>query len=155
MKTNRYLIGIGNPFRSDDRVGLLIAEALQEMQLPDLNIRMHSSDGAQLMPIFEAAEKLYLIDAINKLQPTPGKIHRLDLNDTQMPDVFYRSSSHLFCIAEAIEMARVLNTLPPVCIFFGIEGLNFSLGEELSLGVEQAVPLVLDQLTAELEAFVY
>lgn len=155
MKTNRYLIGIGNPFRSDDRVGLLIAEAVKEMQIPDLNIRMHSSDGAQLMPIFEQVEKLYLIDAINKSQPTPGKIHRLDLQNTRMPESFYRSSSHLFCIAEAIEMARVLNTLPPVCIFFGIEGMNFSLGEHLSMGVEQAIPLVLDQLTAELEAFVY
>lgn len=67
-----------------------------------------------------------------------GTIHRLEATETRAPTGLFHYSSHLFSVAEAIEMARVLGRLPERLTVFGIEGCDFSYGEGLSAEVAAA-----------------
>ena len=47
-------------------------------------------------------------------------------------------STHAFGVAEALELARALNRLPPCLLIYGIEGKNFAMGTGLSPEVRTA-----------------
>jgi len=59
-------------------------------------------------------------------------------------------STHAFSVAEAVELARALNQLPPRLIVYGIEGKNFDscvgLSPEVKLAVEEVFCRVKEEL---------
>lgn len=52
-------------------------------------------------------------------------------------------------IPEAIELARVLDELPPRLIVYGIEGAEFEAGAGLSSAVAAAVAEMIDRIEEE------
>ena len=76
-------------------------------------------------------------------------MHRFDVDKQALPAVFSCASTHSFGLAEAIEMARVLQQLPARCVVFGIEGGNFAAGLVLSPAVEQAIDSVVERIRTE------
>jgi hydrogenase maturation protease len=128
---------VGNWYRSDDAVGLVVARKVKSRNLPGVVVREGSGEGAALMEAWKDADSVIIIDAASS-GSTPGTIHALDAGLTTIPSAFFHYSSHTFSVAEAIELARVLNQLPPQLIVYGIEGKNFSAGVGLSPEVERA-----------------
>jgi hydrogenase maturation protease len=57
-------------------------------------------------------------------------------------------SSHSFDLAEAIELARTLGSLPEYTVIYGIEGQRFGSGEELSPEVVRAAEAVIQIIMA-------
>ena len=92
-----------------------------------------------------------LVDAVRSGAP-PGTVHRLDARAAPAPTGFFHYSTHAFSVAEAIELARSLNELPPHLIVYGIEGESFAAGEGLSPAVEQAVEVVVERAADELRS---
>jgi hydrogenase maturation protease len=60
--------------------------------------------------------------------------------------------THLFALAEAVELARVLSRLPSLLHLYAIEGRCFGAGEGLTPEVEAAVTLLAEELHAVLTA---
>jgi hydrogenase maturation protease len=58
-------------------------------------------------------------------------------------------SSHGFGVAVAIELARALGTLPPHCILYAIEAVDFTSGAALSPAVASAAHDVAERIRAE------
>ena len=134
------IIGIGNPFRRDDGVGVKVAESLAAAQIPDCTIRVLSGEGAALMECWDGSDRVIVIDAA-RTGSNPGKIHELDAAREKIASDFFHYSSHAFGLAEAIEMSRALNQLPESIVVYGIEGADFSEGMGLSLAVETAAEI--------------
>src|SRR6266700_3180765 len=63
MPSPILVIGIGNEYRSDDGVGLVVARGLRAKNLPDMLIIESSGDGAALMEAWKAAPSVIVIDA--------------------------------------------------------------------------------------------
>jgi len=124
-------IGVGNPFRSDDGAGRAVVRRLREEIPADVGVHEETGDGAELLEAWEGADRVILVDAVQSGAP-PGTIHRFDARAEKLPSWFSRSSTHAFGVAEAIELARIMEDLPPCLIVYGIEGLDFSAGTELS-----------------------
>jgi len=82
-----------------------------------------------------------LIDAIQSGAP-PATVYRFDARAEGLPTWFSHASTHTFGVAEAIELARHIDELPPKLIVYGIEGLDFSPGTELSPEVVEALPAI-------------
>jgi hydrogenase maturation protease len=61
-------------------------------------------------------------------------------------------STHVFGVAEAIELARALRQLPPVLVVYGVEGATFEMGAGLSAAVAAVVPQVVAQVRQEVLA---
>jgi hydrogenase maturation protease len=132
-------IGVGNPFRGDDGVGIAVVQRLRKEIPPGVRVQEESGDGTELLEAWKGAECVILVDAVQSGAP-PGTIHRLDAGIERLPTWFSRASTHAFGVAEAIELARAMGDLPARLIVYGMEGLDFSAGTELSPEIAEAVP---------------
>jgi hydrogenase maturation protease len=140
-RTRVLVIGVGNAYRRDDAVGLVVARRLVEETGRSLTVREESGEGADLMDAWQDAEVVILLDAVSS-GAAPGTIGRFDVRVQPLPTPFFRSSTHTAGVAEAIELARALGALPPRLIVYGVEGADFTAGEGLSPDVEKAVQAV-------------
>ncbi len=147
------IIGIGNEYRSDDAVGLIVARRLKKRLARIITVLEQSGDGAALMEAWRGAETVIIIDAAMS-GTAPGTIHRFDANAQPIPKISFRCSTHAFGVAEAIEMARALGALPQCLVVYGIEGKNFAAGVELSAEVEEAAGEAARQLLTEVDLLV-
>ncbi len=145
------MIGIGNEYRGDDGVGLAVARAVEAKLGRHAAVIEQSGEGAALMQTWKDAEAVILIDAVRSAAK-PGMVHRLDAGELPLPSRFFNYSTHAFSVAEAVEMARALNQLPPRLVVYGIEGRSFEAGVGLSPEVEQAVARVVQCVQEEVEA---
>lgn len=134
-------IGVGNPFRSDDGVGRAVLRFLRPEIPVSVTLLEETGDGAELLEAWKGADRVILVDAVQSGAP-PGTIHRFDARAEKLPAWFSRSSTHAFGVAEAIELARAMQDLPPHLVVYGVAGLDFSAGTELSPEVAQIVPQV-------------
>jgi hydrogenase maturation protease len=142
------VIGIGNLYRRDDGVGIVIARALQAENRGGIRIIEHSGEGAALIEAWRGAARVIIIDAVQS-GAKPGAIHRLEAHAQAVPTQLFRCSTHAFSLAEAIELARALGQLPPRVIVYGIEGRDFEAGEGLSHEVNAAADEVRRRVLAE------
>jgi len=141
------VIGVGNLYRRDDAVGLLIARRVREGVPAQIAVLEESGEGAALLEAWRGAETVILCDAVRS-GAEPGTIHRLEADRQPIPSGFFRYSTHAFSVAEAVEMARALGQLPPHLMIFGIEGADFAAGTELSPTVEAAAHTVIREVLA-------
>jgi hydrogenase maturation protease len=131
------IIGVGNPWRRDDGAGIEVARRTGGVTF--------EGDGTGLLDAWAGASDVVVVDAASS-GAAPGTIRRFDAAAGPLPAQHLRSSSHHFGVADAIELARSLDRLPPRLVVYAIEGEDFGAGPELSEPVARAV----DALVAEL-----
>lgn len=128
------VIGVGNPWRGDDGAGAAAASRLNDIGILALAF---DGDGAELMDLWLGFDRVFLIDAMVS-GALPGAVRRFEASEASLPRGLFRYSSHLFGVAEAVETARCLATLPKRLVIYGIEGSLFDLGSPISPEVERA-----------------
>jgi len=143
------VIGVGNEYRGDDGVGLVVARGLLALTLPGVTVCEHDGEGLSLLETWQEAKTVILIDAV-KSGALPGTILRIEAHLKPVPHQFFSYSSHSFSVAEAIELGRTLERLPAYLVIFAIEGQQFTLGsglsESVSRAAERAVACVVSEL---------
>jgi hydrogenase maturation protease len=143
------IIGIGNPYRSDDAVGLLVAQGLREKVESDVIVLERDGEPTSLIEAFESAEAVIMIDAVSSGAP-PGALHVINVRDTPLDRHLFRHSTHSFGVADAVELAKTLGKAPPAMWIVGIEGKSFAAGTYVSPesldGVERATAAVLRKI---------
>jgi hydrogenase maturation protease len=144
------VIGIGNAYRGDAVVGLIVARRVREERLRNMTVLEESGEGTVLMDAWKDADRVILIDAVHS-QAEPGTIHRLDARAQPILAGFFRYSTHAFGVAEAVGLARALDRLPPSLIVYGIEGKNYQAGGPLSPEVEAAVRQVVERVCRDIQ----
>jgi hydrogenase maturation protease len=142
------IIGIGNEYRGDDAVGLIVARRLKGRLADSVKVLEQTGDGAALMDAWRGAETVIVIDAVAS-GAAPGVIHRFDANTRPIPKTAFRCSTHAFGVAEAIELSRALGEIPRSLVVYGIEGKNFAAGVGLSPEVEKGACEAVRQVFAE------
>jgi hydrogenase maturation protease len=151
LSGHTLLIGVGNEFRNDDALGILVVREIRRRNLPGVTIVERSGEGTALMDTWAGAELVVVVDAIFSGK-APGVIHRLDAAHDEIPRGFFHYSSHAFGVAEAIGMARELSLLPPRVIIYGIEGKEFGEGVGLSDQVVKHIPALIAMIEEDLHA---
>jgi hydrogenase maturation protease len=145
------IIGVGNEYRSDDGAGIAVARRLRALFPTDVTILEESGEGAALIQAWQGAAWVMLVDAVRSGSP-PGTVHRFDPRAASVPSGFFHYSTHAFSVAEAVELARSLDQLPPHLVVYGIEGENFAAGVGLSPAVQQAVEAVVERAAEDIRA---
>jgi len=132
------VVGIGNPDRGDDGVGVVVVRRLRGRVGPDVRLIEMPSDVMRLVDCWSPSDTVVLVDATCSGAP-PGTVRRLDATAAPLPArVFGGSSTHGFGVAEAVELARALGRLPRQLVVYGIEGARFGAETGLSATVEAA-----------------
>ncbi|MBT5868594.1 MAG: hydrogenase maturation protease [Nitrospinaceae bacterium] len=139
------IIGVGNVYRNDDGVGILIVRKLKNRVSDYSHVKEQSGEGTSLMDAWSGYGRVCIVDAVSSGSPA-GIIHRMDVSSESIPANFFSCSTHSFGVAEAIELARTLGQLPSQLQLYGIEGGDFQPGEFLSAEVERVVESVVDEI---------
>ena len=137
------VIGVGNEYRSDDAVGLVVARRLRQLSLGNVTVIEASGEGTDLVESWKGADTVIIVDAASS-SAKPGTIHRIDARAQRIPTGLLRYSTHAFSVGEAVELARAMNRLPPRMVVYGIEGERFDEGTVLSRAVQGSVDTVVD-----------
>ena len=116
-------------------------------------MRAESEVGVALLHAWQNATDVILIDTAQS-GGAPGHDSSARPESGESGFVaFFPPLTHAFGVAEAVELARALNQLPPRVVLYGIEGRSFRTGETLSPGVAGAVDEVLKGVCDELVGF--
>ena len=145
------VIGVGNEWRGDDAVGLLVARRLQADQLPQVEISECRDTVTALREAWKDATGVIVVDAVVSGGP-PGAIYRFNAHGGGVPVQLSRSpSSHGWGVAEALALGKVFQELPLWLIIYGIEGQNFGPGQEVSQEVAAAIPELVRRIEREIQ----
>ena len=138
------IIGCGNLERSDDGAGLLVARRLLELGANALSCE---GDPLRLIDLWRQTDHVILVDAVVTGAPV-GTIHVWNCQRPSL-DSKARASTHGLDIADAIELARILNRLPSRLEVYAIEGCCFERGGGTSREIQHAVDEVVRRILAQ------
>ena len=144
------VIGIGNPDRGDDAFGRVVAARLRGRLPAHAVIVEANGEATALLDRFAGADRAILIDAAVSGGDL-GEIRRFDVSSEPLPVAKYGLSTHGFGLAEAVELARTLGTLPRRCVVYAVEASSFEPGAALSPALVPAVDEVARRVIGEAE----
>jgi hydrogenase maturation protease len=158
MSGGTLVIGVGNPDRGDDAVGLHVARRLAGLGLPGVAVEEAGGDTLALLERWAGAARVVLVDAAAPLArlgaaaplARPGRIHRLEPLAGPLPRDLALGSTHAFGLAEAVELARALGRLPRRMTIYAIEAASFAPGAALSPAVAAAVDELAGRIAADI-----
>lgn len=135
VKQRPLILGIGNPLRGDDGLGRVVAEQLAQASDLDCEVQVIHQLTPELAEQMAAASLVVMIDASR--EGKPGDIHIRQLS----PSISQPGAIGAHHVAP-VEIANITITIyghcPPV-IVVTMTGVDFDLGEQLSLPVTRAL----------------
>lgn len=146
MKKRALAVGIGNPIRQDDGIGIYCINLLQQKEswakkeLVDYLV-VHQLDVIHCS-IFAEYELVILIDA--DAQNEPDAIRVEEILPEPKPHYF---TSHIGSISDILSLTEGLYGVTPKAYLLAVKGSSFDVGDKLSLSAQEnadkAVELVL------------
>ncbi len=146
------IIGCGNLNRSDDGVGVIIAQRLQkylaENPYPDVQVYDCGTAGMEVMFQARGSKKLVIMDA-SSTNSEPGAVFKVPGEELEaLPEPSY--NLHDFRWDHALAAGRKIfhNDFPQEVIVYLIEAKNLDLGLELSPIIKHSADLVFEEVAA-------
>ncbi len=141
--------GIGNVYRGDDGVGPVVAARIRSM-LPSSVVTLEGlDDPLELIDAWEGIELAVVVDAVVSGEK-PGMIHLLEVTGP-LPAMFRRLSTHLFSVAQVIELGHVLGRMPGRLVVIGVEAAELGRG---SIGLTPMVEAAVDEVVGTVRGLV-
>jgi hydrogenase maturation protease len=128
---------VGNPDRGDDGLATLVARGLRAADDLDAAVLELDVDGVDLARAWGEARCVVIVDA-TRSDAAPGTITRFDAAARPLPASLFATSTHVFGVAQGVELARVLGSLPEALVVYGVEGASYDHGQPVT-GVVRAV----------------
>ena len=135
------VIGLGDPSRPDQAVGIRVVRALRGRVPPDV-ILLEDGDPLTMLEQWEKFGTVILVDAVRSGSPL-GTVQVFD--GRHLPPLVRAGilASHGFSMREIIGVGEALGTLSQVVRVIGIEDPEFRPGLPLAPEVEVSVPAAL------------
>ena len=144
------VIGIGNPDRGDDAVGVEVARQVAAARLDVLALEF--DDPSEALDAWDAEDTVVVADAISS-GGKPGDIHVVDVVSQKLPAGSWSAGgTHAFGLAAIVELARTLDMMPRRLVVVGVEAGHFNHGTPMSDAVLAAVPAATDAVFSVIEA---
>ena len=146
------VIGLGNPLRGDDGVGVRVAQVLADRALSrGVEVLDGGTQGLGIVTLLEGRQRVILVDAAD-LGQTPGQFVRFTLDQVRLLGDDEHISIHGAGLRDALSLARALGVLPEELILFGVQPARVDWQNTLSPEVEAAVPGLVEAILAETTA---
>ncbi len=139
MKT--LVLGIGNSLRSDDGIGIHVAEAVRN---EDLSLKIDIKEGLSGLDILGAIagyDRIIIIDAI-KSGGEPGTIYKLSVGDLHAQQTLHAFSTHDIDIPTMLKLGRDLypGKIPEDIVIIAVEAEDTeTFSETCTPKVEKAI----------------
>jgi len=134
------VIGLGSPIMSDDAVGLRVSEAVEKMDLRDVDCLQEAIGGLEILPMISGYRFAIIVDAILTKGFEPGTVmifepESFDCTVANVP-------AHDMNLATAIKIGRQMDNsvMPEMIRFVAIEAEDLqTMSEEMTPKVAAAV----------------
>ncbi|ATJ81355.1 hydrogenase maturation protease [Halomonas beimenensis] len=143
------VVGLGNPDRGDDGVGVLLATRLAD-SLPDgVGLLTGGRDVLSLIDDWAGYDVMLALDAAAPMGH-PGRVHRLTSSGEWPVETQAPLSGHALGLFEALALARTLHLpVPHSVVIFAIEAADLTPGAPLSPAVAAAMPGMVERVVDE------
>ena len=138
MSLERLVIGVGNPHRGDDAVGIETVRRIEGSDTAEVY------DCSELIDLWDGRAEVIVIDATSSDAP-PGTIRRFDAISSPIPEAGF-VSTHGFDLGTAISISKLLGRLPASLVVYGIEADDVSHGAPMTSPVRDAMESVVTEL---------
>ena len=154
MSLSVLILGLGNPLRGDDGIGLRVIEALNRRGLPEGAAALDAGTGGlDLLQILEGWERAIIIDAAD-VGREPGQFVRFTPDEARFVGSQDAMSPHNAGLAEVLALADAVGQPLPEMVIFGVQPARIGWGEGLSKAVEATLPALVDAVFDEINKFV-
>jgi len=147
------IIGIGNPLRKDDGVGIVLLEKLVEnkKKLPkNIEYVDGGTSGMGLLHQLARFDVVFVIDAVD-FNGAPGELRLFKPEDVVDKKYNLSISTHEIDFLKIVELSKELKEKPEIFIF-GIQPKDMSSSRGLSPELKQKLGSILNSLISELKA---
>lgn len=147
------VLGLGNPLRGDDGVGVHVARQLLGRCLPDdVEVADGGTQGLGLVTLLEGRQRVIVVDAA-AMERLPGEFVRFGLQEARLlTGDGGRFSVHEAGLREMLLLAQVLGMLPEEVVVFGVQPAGVEWEASLSPEVEATLPDLVEAVLAEVMA---
>ncbi|MFO7678407.1 MAG: hydrogenase maturation protease [Thermoplasmatota archaeon] len=146
------VIGIGNPLRGDDGIGIVLLERLQSIceKLPEyIEYIDGGTGGMNLLHVFPKFECIILIDAVN-FGGVPGEFKVFSLDEICSKKLNFGSSTHESDFLNIISISKKLHEIPKYFFIFAIQPKDVLFSQCLSEELKQKLDYLVILLESEL-----
>ena len=149
MTLQALVIGLGNPDRGDDAVGVNVARRVAA-ERPDVTV-LEFDDPSEAIDAWSGADTVVVADAVSS-GSAPGEIRVVDAVARKLPSGSWAAGgTHALGLAAAVELARALGRLPRRLVLVGVEANQFDHGMPMSDAVAEAVPAAANAVLAAID----
>ncbi|MCX6081778.1 MAG: HyaD/HybD family hydrogenase maturation endopeptidase [Chloroflexi bacterium] len=147
------VIGVGNRILSDEGVGVHVIERLLAGYVipTDVLVLDGGTLGLDLLYYLQGVENLLLIDAV-EMRKEAGTLIRM-VNDEVPAFLSMKMSPHQVGIPDMLAVAKLKDLYPQNVILWGVEPDSLELGLDLSPTIEARVPVLIEEVLKQLEAW--
>lgn len=153
------LVGMGNPYLSDDAVGIRLVRDFSRRlgSAPNLDIIEECSiGGLNFLDLIENFGRLIVVDSIKTIGGIPGHWHRFTAE--RLRETMNLSNIHDANFATALELGRRMGmAIPPEkeTHIFAVEILdNLTFSEKLTDDLERTYPVYSEEIFRELRSLI-
>ncbi len=143
------VVGLGNPLRGDDGVGVRVAQALTAKALPPgVEVVDGGTRGLGIVNLIEGRRRVIFVDAAD-VGRSPGQFVRFTLDEAHLRGDDQSLTVHAAGLRDALLLAQALRMLPDEVIIFGVQPANLEWNSGLSPEVEALLPNLMSAVLAE------
>ncbi len=148
-RTSRtVVVGLGSPIMCDDAVGLRVSEAIEAMDLEDVDCCQEAVGGLDILPVIHGYTYAVIVDAIQTGQYPPGTIMLFTEGD--FDEAVAHAATHDVNLPTAMKIGRQMDPeiMPEEVRFVAIEVQDIktvteTMTPEIESSVESACRAVL------------
>jgi hydrogenase maturation protease len=149
MSGEALVIGVGNEFRRDDGVGLAVAAAISERELPGVRVMTAIGEPGSILEAWTGVPLAVAVDAAVCKDGTPGTIRRWT-PDQDADSVIV--SSHALGFSQTYALGQAVGQIPDKLVVFTVDIDDVGHGVGLTAAVANAVPAVIEAIVSELRS---
>lgn len=149
---NIGVIGIGNPLRRDDGIGIVLLEKLIERkdELPsDIEFIDGGTSGMNLLHLLARFDIVVIIDAVN-FNGNIGESKLFTTGEVYSKKTRFNISTHESDFLKIIHLSKELGENPDEIFIFGVQPKDTSHGQDFSLDLQQKIEPLLISLQNEI-----
>jgi len=149
---NIGIIALGNPFKKDDGIGILLLEKLQKEKFffpLDIDFIDCGTIGMNLIAVISQYDNVIVIDAVD-FDKKPGYYKLFKLEDAQINDNEEAISIHNPDILKILKFSKKINKKPKKIFIFGVQPKNIEFGDNISEELKNSLNIIYINLKNEI-----
>lgn len=160
-KSRKIVFGLGNTLNRDEGLGVYALKVLEtalaalktdgQAASQDIELLDGGVLGLNLLPWVEESSHLLILDAVSA-NKAPGAIVELSKQEIPLYSGI-KMSDHQVTFQEVLGIAQFRNRLPQNLHLIGAQPADISIGVDLSVEVQNAIPQIVRRAISQLESW--